>query len=197
MAQLQVLKGEKLVQGFVLGDRPMTLGRGHEADVRIADASLARRHCRLEIEDGRVVFTDLETGNGVHHRGERVPSVRILPGDEVAIGDLRVALIPGQVVGTGSAAARAAALASEAAGPAVGEDTTFYLEGVQAGSGPDLHVDAPRGVREFASRLERLVSDLGQLYDEIERATARDRRLIPLVHRLKAITIEAEALVAD
>ncbi len=200
MAQVQVLKGDRLVQGFALADRPLTLGRGHEADVRIADRSLARRHCRLAIEDGRVVVTDLETGSGVYHRGERVPCARIEPGEEVAIGDVRIALLAGQVVGSGSAAARAAALAGEAgasAGPAIGEDTTCYLEAVEAGAGPALHVDSPRGLKDFAARLERLVADLGQLYDELERATSRDRRLAPLVQRLRIVTIEAEALLAD
>ena len=72
----------------------VVIGRGDEADVRIADASVSRSHARLELGDEPAIV-DLGSANGVWVRGrklddgERAP---IAPGELVELGTVRVAV---------------------------------------------------------------------------------------------------------
>ncbi len=67
---------------------PLIVGRGEEADIRIEDASVSRRHARLTVGD-RVEVEDLGSTNGTRVRdralseGERVT---LAPGDLVEFG---------------------------------------------------------------------------------------------------------------
>jgi S-DNA-T family DNA segregation ATPase FtsK/SpoIIIE len=64
-----------------------TLGRGLEADRRLADGTASRLHLRLALVDGRYVATDLGSKNGLRINGRRCRAPRSLrPGDELAVG---------------------------------------------------------------------------------------------------------------
>ena len=64
----------------------VTVGRAAPADVRIADASLSRRHARFSREEGGVFVEDLGSTNGTYAGGERVARARVEPGSEVHMG---------------------------------------------------------------------------------------------------------------
>jgi hypothetical protein len=62
------------------------VGRGKDADVRLADASVSRRHASFTVVGGRVQVEDLGSTNGTTVNGERVQTARLSDGDSVALG---------------------------------------------------------------------------------------------------------------
>jgi S-DNA-T family DNA segregation ATPase FtsK/SpoIIIE len=63
------------------------LGRGHGADLRIADPTASRRHARVRVASGDATVEDLGSKNGIAVNGRRLRgSRRLAPGDEIALG---------------------------------------------------------------------------------------------------------------
>jgi predicted component of type VI protein secretion system len=72
---------------FELGDRPITIGRGTEADLVILDEKASRLHCGIRVWDGDFLLKDLKSKNGTFVNGERVDMARLDPGDQIRIGN--------------------------------------------------------------------------------------------------------------
>lgn len=64
----------------------VVLGRGHEADVRLADASVSRRHAEFRVDGDRVLVEDLGSTNGTTVNGQRVARATLRDGDSVGLG---------------------------------------------------------------------------------------------------------------
>src|SRR5205085_12190208 len=90
MPKVRITRGDEVLMGFVLAEKPVTLGRGHEADIHIPDKRLSRQHCKMEIVNGKVVVTDLGSTNGIYHKGERVPAAELADEDEFLMGEVAV-----------------------------------------------------------------------------------------------------------
>jgi hypothetical protein len=70
----------------------LVVGRAWPADVVISDPSLSRQHARFRRVHEGVEVEDLGSTNGTHHRGERVTSALLGPGDSVTLGSVTVSL---------------------------------------------------------------------------------------------------------
>jgi pSer/pThr/pTyr-binding forkhead associated (FHA) protein len=72
-------------------NRPVALvGRAKGCKVRIPEADVSRRHCRIVQMDGFVVIEDLHSFNGTFINGEQLTGARaIRPGDAVEVGPFR------------------------------------------------------------------------------------------------------------
>lgn len=64
----------------------LVVGRGKDADVRLADASVSRRHAAFSVVDDRVHVEDLASTNGLSINGERVSTATLSDGDTVTLG---------------------------------------------------------------------------------------------------------------
>lgn len=73
-------------QVFVLPGRPVTIGRGLNADLVIKDEKASRLHCAVESFEGECLVRDLKSKNGLTVNGERVESAYITPGDTFQVG---------------------------------------------------------------------------------------------------------------
>ncbi|HWB35595.1 MAG TPA: DUF3662 and FHA domain-containing protein [Rugosimonospora sp.] len=62
------------------------IGRGDQANLRLPDVGISRRHARLDYDGAQVVLTDLGSTNGTMVNGQRVSAVALNPGDMVQIG---------------------------------------------------------------------------------------------------------------
>ncbi|MGA8114635.1 MAG: DUF3662 and FHA domain-containing protein [Actinocatenispora sp.] len=62
------------------------IGRGEQAQLRLADVGISRRHARLDFDGTRVVLTDLGSTNGTVVNGQRISAVALRPGDVVQFG---------------------------------------------------------------------------------------------------------------
>ncbi|MFK3982649.1 FhaA domain-containing protein [Micromonospora sp. NPDC050397] len=62
------------------------IGRGDQANLRLPDVGISRRHARLDFDGAQVVLTDLGSTNGTMVNGQRVSAVALNPGDMVQLG---------------------------------------------------------------------------------------------------------------
>jgi hypothetical protein len=68
----------------------VVLGRSREADVRVADVNVSRRHAELRQEGASYWIVDLGSTNGVEVNGKRVDRARLRDGDRITIGATEV-----------------------------------------------------------------------------------------------------------
>lgn len=89
MPQLYVLNGRMVGRSFTLksGD---VLGRAEENAVNLIDASISRRHARIQFEDERWWLVDLDSRNGTLVSGRRISRAELADGDEFLLGRLLI-----------------------------------------------------------------------------------------------------------
>jgi pSer/pThr/pTyr-binding forkhead associated (FHA) protein len=74
----------------ILIDKPILLfGRHEECDVQLNSKKVSRRHCCVAQVNDYLVVRDLGSTNGVRINGERVAEGKLVPGDELQIGNFR------------------------------------------------------------------------------------------------------------
>jgi len=90
MRRLQVIEGRADPEEFVL-EGETQLGRSKDADLRIFDETVSRRHARILAGEDRVTLEDLGSSNGTRLNGERIEQPAVLfDGDVIGIGALRL-----------------------------------------------------------------------------------------------------------
>ncbi len=85
-ACLVVIRGDRLGARIDLGDQPVVIGRGSDADFQIASRSVSRSHCRISLRDGQAWIEDLRSTNATYVNDERIDRHRLVDGDQVRIG---------------------------------------------------------------------------------------------------------------
>jgi diguanylate cyclase (GGDEF)-like protein len=86
-ALLTVLAGLHAGQVFTIDRDEMSIGRGHDADVRIDDVGTSRKHARILRTAGqRYILEDLGSTNGIFVNGRRGERVDLADGDRIQIG---------------------------------------------------------------------------------------------------------------
>lgn len=72
----------------ILVDKPiLLLGRHPECDIQIDSRKISRRHCCIAQVNDYLVVRDLDSTNGIRINGVRVVEGRLMPGDELTIGN--------------------------------------------------------------------------------------------------------------
>jgi hypothetical protein len=66
------------------------LGRSKHTICRLADLSVSRVHCEVELRGKRILITDLESGSGTFVNGARITEAELHKGDVVRIGDTQL-----------------------------------------------------------------------------------------------------------
>ena len=85
--RLAAVSGKLKGAVFAVGDEPLVIGRDTGAGLCIADASVSRRHSRIEKKETGFVITDLESLNGTFVNDVPVKSRLLDHGDRVRIGN--------------------------------------------------------------------------------------------------------------
>jgi len=62
------------------------LGRAAEADLRLNDPGVSRRHAEIRLENGQFVLVDLGSTNGVRVNESPVTRRQLMPGDRIELG---------------------------------------------------------------------------------------------------------------
>ncbi|MBJ93639.1 MAG: hypothetical protein CMP23_04105 [Rickettsiales bacterium] len=86
MPRLVVFRGRRKEQSLDLRRREYTIGRAEDADVRVDNPLVSRRHALLSYRDHAWRIEDLGTPNGLYVNGSRVDGHQLVPGDHVEIG---------------------------------------------------------------------------------------------------------------
>jgi len=85
--RLAAISGKLKGGVFAIDDEPLVIGRETAAHLCIADASVSRRHSKIEKQDDGFVITDLESLNGTFVNDVPVRTRLLEHGDRVRIGD--------------------------------------------------------------------------------------------------------------
>lgn len=75
----------------------VTVGRVQDNDLTLAKGNVSKRHCRIELTDGRFIVTDEDSTNGTYVNRRRITAPTIVrEGDRIYVGDfiLRVETTP-------------------------------------------------------------------------------------------------------
>ncbi|MGC8476559.1 MAG: FHA domain-containing protein [Acetobacteraceae bacterium] len=76
-----------------LGEEPLVLGRAPGAGLMLPSAQVSRAHCRLEVADGAVLVTDLNSTNGTFIDNTRISgTARLEPGSVLRVGPYRLTI---------------------------------------------------------------------------------------------------------
>ena len=73
---------------FELGRKSITIGRGIDANVMIADKLASRIHCGVSYKDGNYFLRDCDSRNGTFVNDSLIKVCRIKPGDRIRVGDM-------------------------------------------------------------------------------------------------------------
>ncbi|HXD89381.1 MAG TPA: FHA domain-containing protein [Urbifossiella sp.] len=65
---------------------PVTIGREEGNALRLNDERVSRYHAKVQMEDGDVILTDLDSTNGTRVNGSAIQIRRLRPGDQLSIG---------------------------------------------------------------------------------------------------------------
>lgn len=78
---LVVIQGEPEHLGriFYLHEGVYTIGRTEQADIRLNELTISRRHAQLEVKDGQICIQDLESTCGIEVNGEMIRHATQLP----------------------------------------------------------------------------------------------------------------------
>jgi forkhead-associated protein len=72
----------------------LVIGRGSNADLRVNDPGVSRRHAMISVtgplENRTITIEDLGSTNGIHVDGSRVKSARLTNGSRIEIGNTRM-----------------------------------------------------------------------------------------------------------
>jgi S-DNA-T family DNA segregation ATPase FtsK/SpoIIIE len=85
----------ELGRTFRLAEGSYMIGRTEGADLRLATPTVARRHARVTVKDGRVSIEDLASPCGLWVDDMRVASAELSPGTCVQIGQVVLKLVVG------------------------------------------------------------------------------------------------------
>ena len=70
----------------------VVVGRSSRCDVTLGEPTVSRRHLELRALDGAWLAVDLASTNGTWLMGQRLGRARVLPGDELILGECPIAL---------------------------------------------------------------------------------------------------------
>ncbi len=82
----QVLEGIDKGRTFRELPTPVTIGREEGNLLRLNDERVSRFHAKVQVDNGEVILTDLESTNGTRVNGNVVQIRRLRPGDRVGVG---------------------------------------------------------------------------------------------------------------
>ena len=83
---LQILEGHERGRTYSELPMPITIGREEDNAIRLNDERASRVHARIQVDDDRVILTDLESTNGTEVNGHNVKMTVLQSGDRIRIG---------------------------------------------------------------------------------------------------------------
>lgn len=92
VARLRVVAGPDAGREFSLPSGASTIGRDRDADVRLSDPMVSKRHARLNIGEA-VEVIDLNSANGVLISGDQVGRATVSPSDVIVLGDTSLVVV--------------------------------------------------------------------------------------------------------
>jgi hypothetical protein len=86
-ATLREIRSDGSSQSFVVDGRPLTIGRGLDNGLVVADSRASRHHARIHGRQGALLLSDLGSTNGSWVNDRRIQEIALGEGDRIRIGD--------------------------------------------------------------------------------------------------------------
>jgi hypothetical protein len=77
MRNVRLASGDGRTHPLAIGS--LVIGRGEQANLRLSDVGVNRRHARLDFDGAQIVLTDLGSTNGTMVNGRRISAVALNP----------------------------------------------------------------------------------------------------------------------
>ncbi|MBX3251937.1 MAG: diguanylate cyclase [Myxococcales bacterium] len=77
----------QLGKRHLLGNQPVSLGRGSDNTIVLENDSVSRRHCKVERRGATYHVVDLDSTNGTYVNDQLVKDLQLRRGDQVKVGD--------------------------------------------------------------------------------------------------------------
>lgn len=85
--RLVVREGKNASYEIELRHPVTVIGRGTDADLRLSDQAVSRRHAEIRIANGAAMLNDLRSTNGTTVNGASITTMALADGDEVRVGE--------------------------------------------------------------------------------------------------------------
>src|SRR2546423_10843016 len=79
---------------FHVPEGEVSVGRADANQLTLSDATVSRRHCRIDAAAGHYLLTDLDSTAGTYVNGTRIRTQVLAHGDQIGIGSVRCVLPP-------------------------------------------------------------------------------------------------------
>jgi hypothetical protein len=84
--RLELVTGSETGRIIRLTPPSLVIGRGAEADLRLTDTGVSRRHAELQVDPDGVTLVDLQSTNGTSLNGRMVDRAQLNDGDRISLG---------------------------------------------------------------------------------------------------------------
>ena len=84
--RLELVSGSETGRIIRLTPPSLVIGRGAEADLRLTDTGVSRRHAEIQVDGENVILVDLQSTNGTAVNGRMVHSTPLNDGDRISVG---------------------------------------------------------------------------------------------------------------
>src|SRR6185437_13037340 len=162
-ARLAAITGKLKGTIFTLSDDPLIIGRETAANVCVTDASVSRRHSKIEKKDGEFVISDLESLNGTFINNIPIRTRVLEHGDRVRIGESQFLFLTRE-------------------GESAAKSSEVTLDEVQVVTGPTFQVRFDDAVYQMERNLSALM--------KVSTTINGIRGLDPLLERLLQLLFE-------
>jgi hypothetical protein len=85
-ARLELASGTETGRVIAVREPVLVLGRGTDADIRLTDTGVSRRHAELHLDGDKVTIVDLASTNGTTVNGRPVDKALLHDGDRIGLG---------------------------------------------------------------------------------------------------------------
>ena len=100
---LVLLKVGGINKAFSLPSSVTIVGRRQDCDLCVPLMVISRRHCSLNMDEGKLSIRDLGSSNGTFVNGQQIDETDLSPGDKVTIGPLNFIVqingVPAEIIG--------------------------------------------------------------------------------------------------
>ena len=83
---IQVIQGLERGQFFADLQAPLTIGREDDNAIQLNDERISRCHLKIQVDQGKVILTDLDSTNGTRVNGSPIQMTVLHPGDLISLG---------------------------------------------------------------------------------------------------------------
>jgi hypothetical protein len=84
--RLELVTGSETGRVILLSPPSLVIGRGADADLRLTDTGVSRRHAELKVDTNGVTLIDLQSTNGTSVNGQQVSRAELADGDRISLG---------------------------------------------------------------------------------------------------------------